>query len=377
MSDDAAHAEFRSRFPKLVASIDAGREKGQHFGGTFAVVHRGELTTAALGTRDSVDAQPMRVDDLLCWRSAGKPITALLALEWAAAHQIDLDRPVADFVPEFGANGKDAITLRHLLTHTSAMRSPVSGWPATTPEAIWKRVCSAPIQNGAVPGERAAYDPVAAWLTLDRVLASRGIDLTQQVDELARSLRAEYGREVCDCVAFLGVDDARYERLAAAGRLAPQYDTTADPPKPQRLHEREACSRPSPGSSLHATAGDVALFYRHLLERLHAGDNIVKGMTTRQRVGMFDDSFQHTVDFGLGVIVNSAEYGVQTVPYGYGVHASPDTFGHGGAQCAIGFADPEHDLVVAWCLNGLCGEPRHNQRNRRLNTAIYEDLGLA
>ena len=41
-----------------------------------------------------------------------------------------------------------------------------------------------------------------------------------------------------------------------------------------------------------------------------------------------------------------------------------------------GFADPEHGLVVAWATNARIGEPRHNARNRAINTAIYEDLGL-
>ena len=371
------HAAFADRFPRTAAVFEAGRAKGQHFGGTLAVSHRGELATFAAGTRGPDETQPMRIDDLLCWRSAGKPITALVLLEWVAEESVDLDAPVADFVPEFGAGGKDAITLRHLLTHTSAMRSPVSGWPAVTPEAIWDRVKDAKLQAGATPGERAAYDPVAAWLALGRVLAAAGIDLPQRVDALFRDLRTASGGTNCDGVAFLGVDEQRYDRLAAADRLAPQFDTTADPPKPQRLHEREACTRPSPGSSLHATAADLARFYRHLLDRLRDSDPTLDAMTRRQREGLFDDSFQHTVDFGLGVIVNSARYGAQTVPYGYGLHASEHTFGHGGAQCAIGFADPEHDLAVAWCLNGLCGEPRHNQRNRRLNTAVYEDLEIA
>jgi hypothetical protein len=43
----------------------------------------------------------------------------------------------------------------------------------------------------------------------------------------------------------------------------------------------------------------------------------------------------------------------------------------------MGFADPEHELVVTWAANALIGEPRHNARNRAINTAIYEDLGIA
>ena len=124
----------------------------------------------------------------------------------------------------------------------------------------------------------------------------------------------------------------------------------------------------------------MAWFMNELLRALrdesdHFDREIVAEMTTRQRVDRFDESFQHRVDWGLGVICNSQRYG-ETVPYGFGEHASDRAFGHGGAQCAMALADPEHDLVIAWCLNGLCGEPRHNLRNRQINTAIYRDLRI-
>lgn len=91
---------------------------------------------------------------------------------------------------------------------------------------------------------------------------------------------------------------------------------------------------------------------------------------------MFDHTFKHVMDWGLGFILDSKQYGSDTVPYGYGDHASPRTFGHSGAQSACAFADPEHDLAVAWLCNGLPGEARHQLRQRAINNAIYEDLGL-
>ena len=99
-------------------------------------------------------------------------------------------------------------------------------------------------------------------------------------------------------------------------------------------------------------------------------------MTARHRVGMYDQTFRHVVDFGLGFIVNSAMYGVDTVPYGYGPHASPRAFGHSGAQSSVGMADPEHGLVIAVAFNGMPGEARHHARIREVLAAIYEDLGL-
>ena len=94
-------------------------------------------------------------------------------------------------------------------------------------------------------------------------------------------------------------------------------------------------------------------------------------------VGKFDLTFRHTIDWGFGIIVNSNQYGAETLPYSFGRYASPDTFGHGGAQSSSAFADPTHRLVIAWVFNGMPGEGRHNKRSRDLNTAIFEDLGLA
>ena len=83
------------------------------------------------------------------------------------------------------------------------------------------------------------------------------------------------------------------------------------------------------------------------------------------------------MDWGLGFILNSNRYGAETTPYGYGLHASEDAYGHGGRESSSAFADPTHDLVVIVIFNGMPGEPRHNQRVRDFNTAVYEDLGLA
>jgi CubicO group peptidase (beta-lactamase class C family) len=99
-------------------------------------------------------------------------------------------------------------------------------------------------------------------------------------------------------------------------------------------------------------------------------------LTQRTRTGLFDHTFKHTLDFGLGFIVNSNRYDADTVPYGYGRHASEATFGHSGAQSSCAFADPAHGLVVAWATNGTPGEVRHQHRQREINTAVYEDLGL-
>ena len=56
-----------------------------------------------------------------------------------------------------------------------------------------------------------------------------------------------------------------------------------------------------------------------------------------------DESFRHVVDWGLEFMLDSNQYGADTVPYGYGRHCSPRTFGLGGSQCCTGFADTSTD----------------------------------
>ena len=94
------------------------------------------------------------------------------------------------------------------------------------------------------------------------------------------------------------------------------------------------------------------------------------------RVGLLDESFRHVIDWGLGFVRDSNRYGTDTVPYGFGRHCSTRTFGHGGSQCCVGFADPEHSLAVGLAVNGRPGEDRHQARFRGALTALYEDLQL-
>ena len=102
----------------------------------------------------------------------------------------------------------------------------------------------------------------------------------------------------------------------------------------------------------------------------------VRELTSRQRVGIFDHTFKHVIDWGLGFIINSAKYGAD-VPYGYGQYASAETYGHGGRQCCSGFADPENQLAAAVIFKEQKGEEDHQRRMRAVLDRMYESLNLA
>ncbi|HKV07065.1 MAG TPA: serine hydrolase, partial [Thermoanaerobaculia bacterium] len=100
-------------------------------------------------------------------------------------------------------------------------------------------------------------------------------------------------------------------------------------------------------------------------------------LTARHRAGMVDATFKHVLDWGLGFIINSVQYGAETVPYGYGHHASTRTFGHSGYRSSTGFADPENGLAVALAMNGTPANDAHERRIRAVVDAVFTDLGLA
>jgi CubicO group peptidase (beta-lactamase class C family) len=106
------------------------------------------------------------------------------------------------------------------------------------------------------------------------------------------------------------------------------------------------------------------------------GPQTVEAITARHRAGLFDHTFQHVLDWGLGVIVDSNQYGADTVPYGYGRLCSRRTFGHSGYRSTAAFADPVHRLAVALAFNGTPEADAHERRIRAVLEAVYRDLGL-
>ena len=139
--------------------------------------------------------------------------------------------------------------------------------------------------------------------------------------------------------------------------------------------------RSRPSGSCRGPIRELGQFYEMMRNGgTHEGTRILKAvtvaaMTARQRVGMFDHTFRQTIDWGLGLIINSNHYG-PGIPYQFGSYASAQTFGHGGSQSSTGFCDPLHKLVVTLLFNGTPGEPAHDKRLRATLKALYEDVGL-
>ncbi|MBS0207945.1 MAG: beta-lactamase family protein [Planctomycetes bacterium] len=364
--------ENQGRLPRAVSAIEQGRVAGLHRGAQLYVSLAG-LTVANLALGERAPSQPMTDDTLLLWMSACKPVMAVALLQQVELERCTLDDRVARYIPEFAQEGKEPITLRHLLTHTGGFRWAPTGDAKTPWAETIDKICRARLEPRWPPGDKAGYHPYSSWYILGELI--RRID-GRMPDLYARQEIFEpLGMRDC----WLSLAPAQVAEYG--GRIAPMYVTEKTPDTLHLWSAPTALGHCAPGATGRGPMGELAAFYEMLLgggqrngARVLQPDT-VEQMISRQRLGMFDETFQQTIDWGWGVIVNSRRYG-DDIPYGYGRYASAGTFGHSGNQSSVGMADPQEALVIALAFNGMPGEAKHQLRVRAVLDAVYLDLGL-
>ncbi|MDQ1431245.1 MAG: hypothetical protein QOF40_1847, partial [Actinomycetota bacterium] len=156
--------------------IGAGIERGLHLGAQIYVSIDGKAV-ADLGVGEARVGVPMTPASMVVWFSMTKPTVAVaIAQQWERGH-LELDDRVVDHVPEFGAHGKDAITLRHLLTHTAGIRGADAISSTAAGDAYWDEIvagiCAAAPEPDWVPGQRAGYHLTCGMTMLAEVVRRR------------------------------------------------------------------------------------------------------------------------------------------------------------------------------------------------------------
>lgn len=351
--------------------IEEGAEAGLHVGVQLhATIDGLVVADDAWGRATGLDA--MTTESLMPWLSAGKPVTAVLfGMFWERGLLSPEDR-VARYLPEFGVKGKEAITFKQLLTHTGCFPNapiPKGGHR----EAIIASLCNAPLEPGWVPGEVAAYHPRSSWYILGEAL--------HRIDSrpFSRIVQNELFDPLDESFWF-GMPEPLFEALRT--KITRMHYTFGQHSKPHPDFPEHFPKYCSPGSSGHGTARALVRFYEMLLNggelngHRYLTPETVAELTRRHRIGMPDRTFGRTIDWGLGFIINSEHHAPGRIPYGFGPYASPESFGHGGNQSSIAFADPACGLALACSFNGMPGELRHQARMRSLLKAVYEDLEL-
>jgi len=139
---DVIDGECDPRFSKLRDALAEAVRAGEELGAGIAVDIDGEMVVDIWGGyADAAKTRAWDRDTIVNLWSSTKPLTSLAALILVDRGLLDVNAPVAKYWPEFAANGKQDIEVRHVLSYTSG----VSGWdaPFTIEEVYdWERSTS-------------------------------------------------------------------------------------------------------------------------------------------------------------------------------------------------------------------------------------------
>jgi CubicO group peptidase (beta-lactamase class C family) len=340
-------------------------EHGLHSGAQLAVYRDGVLQLdERLG---AAAAERTR----MLWFSATKPLTAVCVLLLAERGMVDLDRPIAEVWPEFARGGKEAVTPRHVLTHSGGFPvfprsfdwTSIGDWDAAT-------AATADIEAAWTPGAAAGYHPVTYGFALG--------ELIRRVDgRTPREFMREELFEPLGMNASLGVTP---EQVADVVRVEAMSEVTFEDPEGSERRTTEMVERFNRPATLQAqvpaatgigTAEALARFYA-MLERggiLHGvrflGQETVAEATRTHVETVADRTTGLPAAYGLGFAVGGV-----WEPFNL-----PGVFGHGGQQCAISYADPTRGLAVAYVTNGLHDPATVSRRTTDVVTTAIEACG--
>ncbi len=152
------HGRCDDRFAGVRDALAANLDDAE-LGGAVAVDVGGEVVVDLWGGwRDEARTTPWTQDTIVNVWSCTETVLALAALVCHDRGLLDVHAPVARYWPEFAANGKEGVLVRHLLSHTSG----VSGWdpPFTVPDMYDRETSTARLAAQAPwwePGTASGY----------------------------------------------------------------------------------------------------------------------------------------------------------------------------------------------------------------------------
>ncbi|MFG2007090.1 serine hydrolase domain-containing protein [Spirillospora sp. NPDC048911] len=204
---------------KVQRALDRLVESGTERGVQVSVYRHGEpVVEAVAGVADAATGRPVTPGTVFYNFSIGKAATSAVVHVLADRGVLDYGMRVVEVWPEFGAHGKDKVTLRHVLNHSAG----VPGLPPdTSAEDLcdWDKMCAAvaDAEPWWEPGTKAGYHAYTfGYIAGEIVRRATG-------NPISRVLRD-------DVAAPLGVDDELYFGMPESehGRLATLEDATPD-----------------------------------------------------------------------------------------------------------------------------------------------------
>lgn len=260
-------------------------------------------------------------DSVFLLASITKPMTATGMMVLVDRKAVSLADPVRKFIPEFSGGDRDAITVRHLLTHTS-------GLPDQLPENVELRKRHAGLKDFVAgtcktpllfkPGSKVSYQ-------------SMGLLLAQEIAERVTKrpfrdfLRDEVFRPLSMTKTSLGLGGRKIpETMPSQVDNAPAlYGTKENDWNWNSQYWRDLGA---PWGGAHSTTADIHKFLNCFL---NPDGRVVQAATARQMITNQTPGMNEA--WGLG-------WSVQ--PGNFGKTCSARTFGHYGATGTVAWADP-------------------------------------
>jgi CubicO group peptidase (beta-lactamase class C family) len=275
-----------------------------------------------------------------------------------------LDEKVAEIVPEFATNGKDAIDVETLLLHAGGFPlAPFAPEHWTDRQALL-RAFSEWRLNWPIDSRYEYHATSMHWVVAEIIERRSG---TPWREFIKQRLTGPMGL----AELYVGCPQEQQHRVADVRYMSEPVEPPGGwgevtPEAIVRFNQPAARAAGVPGGGGVASAATMALFYQPLINggvtaggtRVMKAETIKFGAKVRARphhidrtLQLFDSNLIVNTNRALGVVVAGDDgYGFAR---GFGRTVSPRAFGHGGAGGQIAWGDPGTGISVGYVTNGF------------------------
>jgi CubicO group peptidase (beta-lactamase class C family) len=367
------------RFSKVRDAFEQNFTERGDIGACFAVTLEGEYVVDLWGGhQDAALTKPWQEDTIINVYSSTKTMTFLCALMLADRGELDLGAPVAQYWPEFAANGKEGVAVKNLLSHSAGL--PGFSRPLSPAELYDWDLCCADLAAQAPwwePGTASGYHAVTQGYLIGEVV--RRIT--------GKTIGEFFKSDVADVVGadfHIGVDPADFSRIAdlvAAAEVAPFLEAEADS-IPGRVFAGLDISPETTGSPGWRQAeipaanghGNARSLVRAQTAMANGGSAFGAELLSASGCSKALEPQTDGPDLVLGLPVRFAMgYALPTpeIP----VSPNPNTLWWGGAGGSTIVVDTDAHLCFSYVMNQMSNDIVGDPRGGSLAQAVYASLG--
>ncbi len=389
MTDLSIHGNCDPSFLKVKEAFITNFENSQETGACVSVVVSGKTVVDLwAGHMDMAKTKPWQENTLANIFSCTKGILALCAIRLVDQGKLSLDKPVHHYWPDFAQNGKEDITVRMLLNHSSGIAALNEPLP-TNAIYEWDTMIRA-IEKEApwwTPGEKHGYQVTTfGWLVGQVVKSVTGFSVG---DYIRQEIAGPLGLDI-----HIGLSDEALHRSAQVlpkrlpsihkdflqlslammrnpfGKTAKAFSnpisiSTGMNTRSWKQSEIPAANGQSNARALSKLYGILSNGGKQNGIRLLSKEALL--LCSQEESCGLDEVLNINTRFSLGFMLSQQKKSAQFGP-------NLRNFGHSGAGGSLTFADPDAQIGFAYIPNWLDSYILLDPRANRLIDALYDCL---